>query len=208
MSESAALGKSGSLADEVAKLLANRDERVVFAESCTAGMVSATLAQIPGVSKSLCGSAVTYQPKIKRRWIGVKKGTIKQHTTESQHVANEMALGVLKRTPCANWGVSIVGHFGPDAPTEKDGQIFICCARRTLKGNLKVKETQVYVCKSETRTKRQMEATEVVLTCLARELHKLSQKDGKGSSEAAAATNGIVKPKKKDKGDKKVRIAN
>lgn len=182
-------------AQEIARMLAERSERVVFAESCTAGMVAATLGQIAGISKYLCGSVVSYQPTTKRKWLAVNKKTINKHTTESQHVANEMALNVLAFTPNANWSVSVVGHFGPDAPKEKDGQIFICVARRTKK-KLKVSDTTEYVCKSEGRAKRQEEATEAVLTTLARVLHKRIQKDTR---------NGETPPKKtaEDKNRKK-----
>ena len=51
-------------------MLRDREVRVVFAESCTAGMVSATLAAVPGISDYLCGSMVTYRPEIKENWLG------------------------------------------------------------------------------------------------------------------------------------------
>jgi nicotinamide-nucleotide amidase len=197
--------RKDAAAQEVHRLLGIRDERVVFAESCTAGACSATMGAIPGASKHLCGSAVTYMPKVKRHWVGVKKNTIKKHTTESQNVANEMALGVLDRTPCANWSVAVVGHLGPDSPEEKDGQIFVAIARRTHKGRLKVKDTQEYICKSaegigdaggddgkRLRVMRQDEAVEVALTCLARLLNKKTENDGKGRGKR---DDGIVKTK-------------
>lgn len=197
---SATVGETEKLlkiAQEVSRLLEVRDEKVVFAESCTAGLVSASLGQIPGISARLCGSAVTYQPKLKRSWIGVKKEMIKRHTAESQHVANAMALGVLKITPSADWSVAIVGHLGPNAPEQKDGQIFISCARRTRKGNFKVKAMQEYFCKSPDRLRRQGEAVDATLTCFARHLHARVEHDSKGKMDGVPNTE--AKPTKKDK---------
>ena len=190
-----------SVAQEVSRLLSLRDERVVFAESCTAGMCAATLGAIPGISKHLCGSAVTYVPKVKRNWLGVRRATIKRHTTESAEVAKEMAVGILNRTAAADWGVAVVGHIGPDAPEDKDGVIHVCCVRRTRKGRLKVKDQMVYTCKntepdtpSLQRFRRQEEATVVVFTCLARQLHRKSKSDGKGDTlKLPGGKNGKVK---------------
>lgn len=164
-------------AQEIARLLTQRSDKVVFAESCTAGMVAATLASVPGISQYLCGSLVTYRPEMKRRWLGVKKKTIRKYTTESKACAAEMALCALQRTPEATWGVSVVGHLGPDAPPEKDGLIHVCIARRTAKGNLKVKDETEYTCQKGERVRRQEEATEVVLTTFSRLLNKKSQNE-------------------------------
>ena len=109
--------------------LSVKKETVVFAESCTAGAVSAEFAKTPGASEALLGSFVTYSPKMKRKLLGVKKKTIKKHTCESAEVVTEMALGAL-RVAKSNWAVAVVGHFGPDAPEEKDGMIWVAMAFR------------------------------------------------------------------------------
>lgn len=161
-----------SLANEIARLLADRNERVVLAESCTAGLVAATLGTVPGISSHLCGSAVVYRPDTKRRWLGVRKKTIKRASTESVECAREIAVGALKRTPEADWAVGVVGHMGPDAPEEKDGHLYLAIARRTRKGNIKIKDTDDHKLGSGDRVKRQQEATEVTLTHFARLLTK------------------------------------
>jgi PncC family amidohydrolase len=166
-----------SLALSVSQLLHAREEKVVFAESCTAGLAAAKLGQIPGISNHLCGSAVVYRADAKRGWLRVRKKTIKRHTTESVQVAQEMAVGVLKKTPKADWGVSVVGHLGPDSPKDKDGLLFVCVARRTKKGRIKIKDTIEYILKSPDRVKRQEEACEVVLTILARAIKKREELD-------------------------------
>ncbi len=59
------------LARDVLSLLERHHDRIVCAESCTAGLVSATLAAIPGASKFLCGSAVVYRNATKTNWLHV-----------------------------------------------------------------------------------------------------------------------------------------
>ena len=54
-------GDLNELAIRLADCLRLRSRRVVLAESCTAGLVSAALAQVPGVSEFHCGSAVVYR---------------------------------------------------------------------------------------------------------------------------------------------------
>lgn len=173
-----------SFAQSVARLLVERGERVVFAESCTAGLIAATLGGIPGISSSLCGSAVTYRPDTKRKWLGVKKETIKKFTTESREVVKEMALGVLRQTPEANWGVAVVGHLGPDAPSEKDGLVYFCVARRTKKGKIKIKEWDEGKTTASTRITRQQYASEIVLTYLHRALERKSKKEQHDSKKS------------------------
>lgn len=160
-----------SFAESVAAILASREEKVVFAESCTCGLLAATLSTIPGISNSFCGSVVTYRASTKKKWLKVKKDTIKSHTTESMQVADEMVLGVLKRCSEADWAVSVVGHMGPDSPKNKDGEIFASFARRTKKGNFKIKQRLNYTCSSKDRAKRQEESVEAVFSVLARLLH-------------------------------------
>lgn len=170
--------KLETMAAEVAKHLVSRNERLVLAESCTCGLIASTFGKIAGISESFCGSAVVYRADSKRRWLGVSNRTIKQQSTESKEVAVEMALGVLKLSPEADWSAAVVGHVGPNAPEETDGCIFICLARRTKKGRIKVKELKEYKLASKNRLKRQEESGEATLTHLVRLLNQKTEKEG------------------------------
>lgn len=161
-----------SLAQTIQNCLGDLKEKVVFAESCTGGDIVATMAKLPGISEHLCGSFVSYRAASKQGWLGVDCRTIDAHTTESGEVAQEMAEGALRKTPEASWALSVVGHFGPNAPAEKDGAIYICIIRRTAKGKFKVKEQMRYQLSIQERATRQKMATEVCLTALARILMK------------------------------------
>lgn len=166
-----------------AEFLVDLNERVVFAESCTGGMIASNMAAVPGISNYLCGSFVTYRADSKRRWLGVGKKTINAFSTESGEVAEEMAIGALEFTPEANWALSIVGHLGPDAPQEKDGVIWICIARKTRKGKIKIKAITTHKLTGKERVARQRSATETALTLLSRALvARLEIKDGKRRS--------------------------
>jgi PncC family amidohydrolase len=123
-----------SLAREVADLLALTKTRIVFAESCTAGLVSATLARVPGISEFHCGSAVVYRLDTKTRWLGVAASLLQDPGPVSDEVVRAMAVGVLERTPEANVSAAITGHLGPNAPADQDGLVFIGIARRVPSG--------------------------------------------------------------------------
>jgi PncC family amidohydrolase len=117
-------------ATALAAALKKSDNRIVFAESCTAGLVSATLAGVPGISAYHCGSAVTYRNDTKARWLGVSEATLNNKGAVSRETAMQMASGVLQKTPEADVAVSVTGHLGPNAPNELDGVIWIGTATR------------------------------------------------------------------------------
>lgn len=119
-----------ALIQEVASLLQRTDRRVVFAESCTGGLVAASLARVPGISRFLCGSAVVYRLDTKAQWLGVPESLLINPGPVSGEVAAAMAEGVLARTPEADIAVSITGHLGPDAPKNLDGVLYIARAVR------------------------------------------------------------------------------
>jgi hypothetical protein len=90
----------------------------------------------------------------------------------------------------ANWCVCVAGCFGPDAPVESSGKLFMCIARRTKKNKIKKEQTSGYVCSSELRP--QIEATEAVLSTFARTLQK--RLDTKSLKEEGL--DAVVKTKK------------
>lgn len=115
---------------ELARWLKQSGLKVVFAESCTGGLVSATLAAIPGISAHLCGSAVTYRNDTKHQWLNVPNNMLRRFGAVSPEVAQSMATKVLAHTPEADWSAAVTGHVGPDAPPGLDGCVYIGVARR------------------------------------------------------------------------------
>ncbi|MEW4489278.1 nicotinamide-nucleotide amidohydrolase family protein [Thalassoglobus sp. JC818] len=115
--------KLHAIADAVAERSIKLQTRIVFAESCTSGLIAATLSRYPGVSEVLCGSCVTYRNATKHQWLGVDEKSLAdpQVGPVSQIVSEQMAKGVLSLTPEAVVAVSITGHLGPNAPDDLDG---------------------------------------------------------------------------------------
>lgn len=152
----------------LADLLAERRKRVVFAESCTAGLIAATLGAVPGVSASLCGSMVTYRERTKTDWLEVDSGMIDQFTAVSAVVAEAMVLGVLRKTEEADYAASITGHLGPGAPAAQDGLIYIGLASRDASDGQRMRRVVEHRLRSRTRDARRSEAVELVFEELTR----------------------------------------
>src|SRR5688500_6750570 len=97
------------IARRVAEELARRRLRLVLAESCTAGLISATLAKTPGISEWLCGSAVVYRNATKIAWLGVPATVMEDPGSGpvSPQCAEAMARGALDQTPEAQLSLSI-----------------------------------------------------------------------------------------------------
>lgn len=161
-------------AEQLAQLLSERQARIVFAESCTAGLVSATLARVPGISQWHCGSAVTYRERTKQDWLGISADMIEKYNVVSESVAREMALGVLRITPEADLSASVTGHLGPDAPPELDGVVCIATAWRRGENIESPRIRRIRLAEQE-RLPRQEEATLEVLTAVTEALATLRE---------------------------------
>ena len=154
---------------KVSELLVKHQQKIVFAESCTGGLVSAVMARIPGISDVHCGSAVVYRLETKTEWLGIPAEILVHPGPVSELVAKLMVEGVLERTPEATMSASITGHLGPNAPTDQDGLIYVGVKVRhqsvivTEHRLPKLDQTQQYP--GETgREQRQWAAAELVLT--------------------------------------------
>ena len=111
-------------------LLSRRKQVLVIAESCTAGLIAATLSRVPGMSRCLAGALVVYQSASKTAWLDVPMELIDRHGAVSREVAESMARQALQKTPHATIAISITGHLGPDAPAELDGVAWLGWAHR------------------------------------------------------------------------------
>lgn len=119
-------------AETLAACLKASQQRIVFAESCTGGLIATVLSQVPGVSACLCGSAVVYRNATKHAWLDVSTEDLADESIGpvSSQVGRAMAEGVLLHTPEANIAAAVTGFLGPDSPPGRDGQIFIAVSRR------------------------------------------------------------------------------
>lgn len=92
--------------------------RIAVAESCTGGLVSAALTEIPGSSDVLEASLVTYSNEAKSRLLSVSNDVLDTFGAVSIAVAWSMAQGALKMTS-ADVAVAITGVAGPGGGSEK-----------------------------------------------------------------------------------------
>ncbi|WP_115788089.1 CinA family protein [Arthrobacter silvisoli] len=115
-------------AAEVVALAIARGVTVATAESLTAGMVAAVLANTPGASGMLQGGVVAYQNSVKAAVLGVSESLLVEAGSVDAGVARAMAEGARKACG-ADVGVSTTGVAGPEAHDGKDvGTVFIAVA--------------------------------------------------------------------------------
>ncbi|MDE7058182.1 MAG: nicotinamide-nucleotide amidohydrolase family protein, partial [Lachnospiraceae bacterium] len=107
-----------TLEETIVELLKEQKMTVTTVESCTGGMLSARLTDVAGASLVFKSGFVTYSNKAKRKFIGVKKMTLKKHTAVSEQTAYEMARGGAVLTG-ADTCVSVTGYAGPDSGEEE-----------------------------------------------------------------------------------------
>ncbi len=107
-------------------------DRLVLAESCTAGLVAAELGQIPGISEFLCGSMVVYRTPTKAAWLGISAEDLADPAIGPVSATVTMALAeaILVKTPEATISAAITGHLGPGSPLKMEGQLFFAFRRR------------------------------------------------------------------------------
>ncbi len=103
-----------------ALLKAARDKGVLLAtaESCTGGMLSAAITDIPGSSAIFDRGFVTYTNAAKMQMLGVQQATLDRYGAVSEQVAAEMATGTLLHSD-ADIAVSITGIAGPGGSEHK-----------------------------------------------------------------------------------------
>ena len=111
-------------------LCRERGFTLATAESCTGGLVSAALTEIPGSSAVVDRGFVTYSNEAKQGMLGVDKSVIDVHGAVSAETAEAMAKGALSRSN-ATLAVSVTGVAGPGASTKKPvGLVFFAVAGR------------------------------------------------------------------------------
>lgn len=116
--KSVLLAKITKLAERVVLENKAAGRSVALAESCTGGLVSAAITEIPGSSAVLGSGYVTYSNDAKIKMLGVNEDILDTFGAVSVAVAWAMAQGALKKSG-ADIAVAISGVAGPDGGTEK-----------------------------------------------------------------------------------------
>ena len=83
------------------------------AESCTGGLLSKRLSDIPGASKAFLGSVISYTNEVKNKLLGVPNNLIEEKGAVSEEVAAFMAMNV-RELMGSDFGIGITGLAGPE----------------------------------------------------------------------------------------------
>ena len=107
-------GEETSLASVVVEELKKRQKSITAAESLTAGLFQATLANFSGVSAIFNGGFVTYSLEEKSKMLDISEQELKKHGVVSEFTAKKMAEQARLKTR-SDYGISLTGVAGPDS---------------------------------------------------------------------------------------------
>lgn len=118
-----------ALAQEVIDLAKSSGVMVATAESCTGGLVAASLTALAGSSAAVDRGFVTYSNEAKAQMLGVPEPMLIEHGAVSEPVARAMAMGAVAHSK-AQAAVSITGIAGPGGGSETKpvGLVHFACA--------------------------------------------------------------------------------
>lgn len=153
-----------TLEEAVIGLLKHEELSLTTVESCTGGLFTGRLVNVPGASEVLKQGFITYSNKAKRKLIGVKKLTLKEHGAVSVKTAKEMAKGAVLATG-SDVAVSITGIAGPDGGTEEKpvGLVYIGVS---VKGEIRVEEYHFTGSRAKIREASVVAALTLLRTCI------------------------------------------
>ena len=100
------------------RLLREKGRTIALAESCTGGLVTEKLTDVPGSSAYVLGGVVAYADRAKQELLGVPAALLEAHGAVSEACARAMAEGVRERFG-ADLGVATTGISGPDGGSEE-----------------------------------------------------------------------------------------
>lgn len=105
-----------TLPEVVVRLLASQGKTLACAESCTGGLLSSMIVDVPGASGVLLEGAVTYSNEAKMRRLAVPEAVLAQHGAVSAACARAMAEG-MRAASGADFALATTGIAGPGGGT-------------------------------------------------------------------------------------------
>jgi PncC family amidohydrolase len=150
--------------DKVVAELKKRNLKITTAESCTGGMIAATIVNVSGASDVLEEGYITYSNDAKRKLLGVKQETLEQYGAVSRQVAEQMAKGAALAAG-AEAALSATGIAGPGGGTDEKpvGLVYIGCY---LSGRVVVTENIFQGSRTEVRQQTTEAALKLLLDCM------------------------------------------
>jgi PncC family amidohydrolase len=129
---------------KVHELFRKKGLTLSVAESCTGGLISHYVTNLPGASGFFISGIVAYSAEIKKDILGVSPGTLNKYGIVSAETAREMA----ERTRLlsgTDYAVSTTGNLGPDVLEGKEkGLVYIAAGRegKTVSKELRLKSNR------------------------------------------------------------------
>lgn len=145
--------------------LAEAGWKIATAESCTGGLIGATIVNVPGASDVFEQGLITYSNEAKVRLLGVNEATLAAYGAVSRETAGEMALGAA-RSAKAEVAISSTGIAGPGGgtPEKPVGLVYLACY---VRGRVTVRCCHFQGSREEVRRSSVQCALELALRCLA-----------------------------------------
>ena len=118
------------LEEQIIAHLNSAGQHLATAESCTGGLITHRLTNVPGASGCLRGGIVAYDDAIKEKVLGVDKATLTVFGAVSEATAREMAHGA-QRVFGADYALAVTGIAGPSGGSDDKpvGLVVIAAAR-------------------------------------------------------------------------------
>ena len=106
--------------------------QMAAAESCTGGMLSHVITQIPKSSDHFLGGIVSYSNAVKDELLDVPGDLLERVGAVSAEVAEAMTAGTLSRFPAARLAIAVTGIAGPDGGSDEKpvGLTYVAAAVR------------------------------------------------------------------------------
>ena len=153
--------------ERAVQILMEKGYDITTAESCTGGMIAATLINVSGISEIYKEGYITYANEAKQKLLGVKEETLNTFGAVSEQTAYEMALGAAKAAD-ARVSLAVTGIAGPGGGSEEKpvGLVYIGC---NIDGNVTVSKNLFQGDRLTIRKQATQKAIALLLTCLQEE---------------------------------------
>jgi nicotinamide-nucleotide amidase len=122
---------SDSLGSALGALLRKKKKTLSTAESCTGGLLSSLITDIPGSSDYYVGGLVAYDNSVKIKELGLSKSLLGKYGAVSAPVAETMAQNI-RETLNTDYSIAITGIAGPSGGSTKKpvGLVYIALSSR------------------------------------------------------------------------------
>jgi len=119
--------------NQIAELLRQHTQKLATAESCTGGLISHRITNLPGSSDYFIGGVIAYSNEVKQRLLNVDLQTLQEHGAVSEQTVIQMARGI-RNLLNTDIGLSVSGIAGPGGGTEEKPVGTIWIGLSTLEG--------------------------------------------------------------------------